>query len=57
MKSKQHLPKWTLAMAIKIRRFDTWAESEADREMAIERGERAYVIPQLDAGAGREKAP
>ena len=41
MKSKPHLTKWTLAMAIKIRRFDTSAETEADRERAIERSERA----------------
>jgi len=28
-------------MAIKVPRFDTWAEAEAERDKAVERGERA----------------
>jgi hypothetical protein len=43
MKPKPHLTKWALVIAMKIRRFDTQAESGRDR--AVERGERAYVIP------------
>jgi len=40
----------TLVMAIKVRRFDTWAEAEAERDKAMERGERAYVIPRFTRG-------
>jgi hypothetical protein len=32
MKPKPHLNKWTLVMAIKIRRFDTQTEAEAERD-------------------------
>jgi hypothetical protein len=32
---------WTRVMAIKIPRFDTRAEAEAERDKAVERGERA----------------
>jgi len=44
-------------MAIKERRFDTRAETEAERDKAVERGERAYVIPPIYARAGSERAP
>jgi len=45
MKPKPHLIKWTLVTTIKIRRFDTQAKAETERDKAVERGERAYVIP------------
>jgi len=57
MKPKPHLTKWTLVTAIKMRRFDTPAEAETERDKAVERGGRAYVIPPLVARAGRERAP
>jgi len=57
MKPKPLLTKWTLVTAIKIRQFDTQAQAEAERDKAVERGERAYVIPPLAAWAGRERAP
>ena len=47
----------TLVMAIKVPRFDTWAEAEAERDKAVERGERACVIPPIYAWAGSERAP
>jgi hypothetical protein len=55
MRPKPHLTKWTLVMAIKIRRFDRQAEAEAERDKAVERGERAYVVPPLAAWTGRER--
>jgi hypothetical protein len=56
MKPKPHLTKWTLVTAVKIRRFDTQAEAEAEGDKAVERGGRAYVIPPLVAREGRERA-
>ena len=38
--------------AIKIRRFATLAEAEAERDKTVERGERAYIIAPLEARAG-----
>jgi hypothetical protein len=48
----EHLTKWSVVTAIKIRRFATQAEAEAERNKAVERGERAYIIAPLEAWAG-----
>ena len=42
MTAKPHLTKWIVVTAIKIRRFATLAEAEAERDKTVERGERAY---------------
>ena len=52
MAPKPHLTKWTVLTAIKIRRFATQAEAEAERDKAVERGRRAYIIAPLEAWAG-----
>jgi hypothetical protein len=52
MKPKPYLSKWTLVMPIKVRRFDTQAEAEAERDNAVECGERSFRrLPR-----GRERA-
>jgi len=52
MTAKPHLTKWTVVTAIKIRRFATLAEAEAERDKTVERGERAYIIAPLEAWGG-----
>ena len=52
MAPKPHLTKCTVVTAIKIRRFATLAEAEAERDKTVERGERAYIIAPLEAWAG-----
>ena len=51
MAPKPHLTKCTVVTAIKIRRFATQAEAEAERDNAVERGKRAYIIAPLEAWA------
>jgi hypothetical protein len=45
LEPKPHLIKWTLVTRIEMRRFDTQAKAETERGQAVDRGERAYVIP------------
>jgi hypothetical protein len=47
MKKPAHESKWTLVFSVKVMRFDTLAEAEAELEEAMERGERAYILPPL----------
>ena len=44
-------------LAIKVRRFDTKAEADAEGDKAVERGERAHIVPPLDAWTGGDRAP
>jgi hypothetical protein len=57
MKPKRHVTKWSLVLAIKVRRFDTRAEADAEGDKSVERGERGHIVPPLDAWAGRDRAP
>ena len=41
---KAHPAKWTLVFSTKVMRFDTLIEAEAELEMAMDRGERAYIL-------------
>jgi hypothetical protein len=43
--SKAHPNKWTLVFSIKVMRFDTLQEAQAELQKAEERGERAYILP------------
>jgi hypothetical protein len=47
---QSHATKWTVVFSIKVMRFDTLAEAEAEVEKAQERGERAYILPPLPRG-------
>jgi hypothetical protein len=42
---KAHPTKWTLVFSTKVMRFDTLIEAEAELEKAMDRGERAYILP------------
>jgi hypothetical protein len=46
-KSTAHPTKWTLVFPIKLMRFDTLQEAEAELEKAEKRGERAFIQPPL----------
>ena len=50
MDRQAHESKWTLVFSIKVMRFDTMAEAEAELEKATERGELAYILPPLHKG-------
>jgi hypothetical protein len=42
-----HESKWTLVFSVKVMRFDTLIEAQAELEKATQRGERAYILPPL----------
>ena len=44
---KPHESKWTLVFSIKVMRFDTLQEAEAELAKAHKRGERAFIQPPL----------
>lgn len=50
---KAHPTKWSLIFSVKVMRFDTLAEAEAELAKAEARGERAFIQPPLAAWAGR----
>jgi len=43
-------PRWTLVFSTKVMRFDTLIEAEAELEKAMDRGERAYILPPRTNG-------
>jgi len=49
---KPHESKWTLVFSIKVMRFDTLQEAEAERDKAFVRGEACFIQPPPAASAG-----
>ena len=49
---KPHESKWTLVFSIKVMRFDTLQEAEAERDKAFVRGEACFIQPPRAAFGG-----
>ena len=55
---KAHPTKWALVFSTKVMRFDTLIEAEAELEKAMDRGERAYILPPpVKMGASKNTRP
>jgi hypothetical protein len=50
---KPHEREWTLVFSIKVMRFDTLQEVEAERDKALVRGEACFIRPPRAVSAGK----